>query len=161
MVRSILLLGAVIPQFFLHLAPFFFFTIFIPAIMIFRERKQARSKIIVEQPFSLISGIKLSITLFVCMLVFQAISLYAPKYVVPTALFTGAISTAYTILSLSPIADKVGLTIISESIILAVMGSILISAIASVLYGKKKFYMPLLIQLAVTFIIAVVFFILN
>ena len=161
MTRNILLLGAVIPQFFLHLAPFFFFIIFIPAIMIFRERKQARSKIIVEQPFSLISGIKLSITLFLCMLVFQITSLYAPKYLVPTSLFTGAVSTAYTILSLSPIADKVGLAVISESIILAVMGSILISAIAAMIYGKKKFYIPLLIQLAVSFVIAVVFFILN
>jgi len=157
LVRNLVLLGAVIPQFFLHLLPFFAIIIAIPAVLIFRERKQARSKIFVGQPFSLLNGIKLSVALFICMLIFQAISLYFPKYIIPTALFTGAASSAYTILSLSPIADKVGLEVISNSVVFAVMGSLIISGVAAVMYGKKQFYKPIIIQLAVSFIIAALY----
>lgn len=156
-VRNFVLLAAVIPQDLIHLLPFFVIIMIIPIILIFIERKQARSKLVVEQPFSLWSGIKLSIALFLCMLAFQVISLYAPKYIVPTALFTGAVSSAYTILSLSPIADKVGPAIISDSVVLAIMGSILVSIIAAVMYGKKKFYKPLVIQLVISLIIAVLY----
>ncbi|MEM2974394.1 MAG: hypothetical protein QW112_02100, partial [Candidatus Micrarchaeia archaeon] len=160
LVRNLVLLGAVIPQDFITLLPFFALIIAIPTIMIFMERKQAKSKISVEQPFSILSGIKLSITLFICMLIFQAISLYAPGYVVPTALFTGAASSAYTILSLSPIADKLGPIVIAESIIFAMMGSFIVSGVTAVLYGRRSFYKPILIQLAISFAIAAIYLLL-
>jgi len=93
------------------------------------------------------------------MLVFQIIVLYAPIYLLPTALFTGAVSSAYTILSLSPIADKVGPAIISDAIVLAIMGSMLVSGIVSVIYGKKSFYNPILVQLVISLIITVLYII--
>ena len=157
LVRNLVLLGAVIPQDFMHVLPFFLVVMAIPTFLIFRERKMARSKISVEQPFSIMSGVKLSITLFICMLAFQAISLYAPGYIMPAALFTGAASSAYTILSLSPIADKMGPAVISDSVVLAVMGSMIISAVAVLMYGKKQYYYPLLIQLGISFLAAIIY----
>ena len=157
LVRNLVLLGAVIPQDFMHVLPFFLVVMAIPAFLIFMERKLARAKISVEQPFSIVSGVKLSVTLFICMLAFQAISLYAPGYIMPAALFTGAASSAYTILSLSPIADKMGPAVISDSVVLAIMGSMIISAVAVLMYGKKQYYNPLLIQLGISFLAAILY----
>jgi len=150
--RNAILLLAVIPQDFVLLFPYFIGITAIPAIFIFRERRYARTKMVVKQPFSLFGGIKIAVTLFICIVFLQLISTYSPSSVPMASLFSGSVSSAYTILSLGTISDRVSLIISARAVVLAIMGSTISTALAAVMYGNKKYYQPIILQLLISFL---------
>jgi uncharacterized membrane protein (DUF4010 family) len=127
------------------------------SVFLFKERRHLKMRLMIEQPFSVIGGVKLAGALFVCVLFFQLISEFLPSYLAPASLLGGAVSSAYTIISLGLLSLTVDAKTLLISAVAAMIGSYSVSAGVAKLCGKKKFGDSVLLQTGLLILASVVY----
>lgn len=158
LVRNFILIGVIVPSTLETLLPMFVIIISLMLFFIFTERRQFKSKMKVEQPFSLASGIKLAVALFVAVVVFELISRNLPTtYMIGASFIGGLISSAYTVLSLSMIGQNIGAHTLSVSVLMTIVGSCIVSAVIARMYGSKKFAKDIVLQTLAVIIVCLAY----
>ena len=137
--RNTLLAAVVMPDIFMVLLPLFAIIGSVMVVLIYMERREARSLVEVEHNFTMINGMKLAVVLLVILATFQLMAKNFPDYVPILALVSGAVSSGYTVLSLGTIYSMIGVKETILSIALTIIGSFATSTAVAYFYGSKRF----------------------
>jgi len=137
--RNALLAAVVMPDIFMMLLPLFAIIGSVMVVLIYMERKEAKSMAEVEHTFTVINGLKLAAILLVILAAFQLMANHFPNYVPLLSLVSGAVSSGYTVLSLGTIYATIGVKETILSIALTIIGSFATSTAVAYIYGSKRF----------------------
>jgi hypothetical protein len=137
--RNTLLAAVVMPDIFMVLLPLFAIIGSVMLVLIYMERREAKSMMEVKHTFTVINGLKLAAVLLVILAAFQLMAKHFPDYVPLLSLVSGAVSSGYTMLSLGTVYATIGVKETIMSVALTIVGSFATSTAIAYIYGSKRF----------------------
>ncbi len=149
--RNMFLTLIVMPGVFFDLLPLFvIISVLLLLFIIFIEKTKKwdgkKVDIKIEQPFSLISGIKSAGGLFVILSIFNYLSNISPAIITGVSIFSGAVSSALTIISIGVVIDQVGAIVAARSVVGALIGGAIVFCITCQFYQSKRVRKIMLVQ---------------